>query len=127
MAKYFCDENYTEHSETDEAYKNWLKELIDTERESESIILNALKTKYQEKESLKCFVFSLNNMSPELNQKWHFFISYWGLREYITKYPEKNTDNLTPLINEDEAINRNPFKDCPEGKMWYNYMSSKCR
>lgn len=125
LAKYFIDENHTNHSKGDKAYKEWLKELIDTERESESIILNVLRAKYQTKESLKSFVFSLNEMPPELNQKWHFFISYWGYREYITKYPEKRFDRLKPLINGDEANKGNPFKKCTEGKLWYDHMINK--
>lgn len=122
LAKYFIDDDYTNHSEGDKAYKEWLKELIDTDRESESTILNVLKTKYQTKESLKRFVFSLNGMSRELNQKWHFFISYWGFREYITKYPENNFNRLTSLKSGNEASKGNPFKKCTEGKIWYEQM-----
>lgn len=53
-------------------------------------------------------------MDSKLNQKWHFFIGYWGYREYITKYPETNTDKLSPLKNSNEARSRNPFVQGPE-------------
>lgn len=122
LAKYFIDENYDMHSETDRAYKIWLKEIIGSERENESIILTALKEKYCQKEYLEKFVFSLNNMYPELNQKWHFFIAYWGFREYITKYPKDNTDRLRPLKNVNKVRNGNPFRNCYEGKLWYMYV-----
>lgn len=122
LAKYFIDDTYPIHSKYDADYKNWLKELIEDGRENESIILGALKKVYQNKEDLKKFVFLLDNMSPELNQKWHFFISYWGYREYATKFFPKKIDGITPLINGDEAMKGNPFKGCPEGKLWYECM-----
>lgn len=52
-------------------------------------------------------------------------IGYWGYREYITKYPETNTDKLSPLKNSNEARSRNPFVQCPEGTIWYEYMQNK--
>ncbi len=122
LAKYFLDDNYLKRSKGDEAYKKWLRELIHTKREQESIVLSVLKKKYQTKEYLERFVFLLNGLSPQLNQKWHFFIGYWGLREYITKYPENNSDRLTPLKKGNKAYDGNPFKKCTEGEIWYNCM-----
>lgn len=122
LANYFLGKKDAKYTKTDEAYKKWLKELIDTERESESIILSVLKKKYQTKEELYEFVFLLDDISPELNQKWHFFISYWGYREFITKYPEKCTAGLTPLTNGNEAGRANPFNKCTEGRIWYEVM-----
>lgn len=137
LAKYFIDDTYPIHSKYDADYKNWLKELIEDEKENESIILDALKKDYQNKEDLKKFVFLLDNMSPELNQKWHFFISYWGYREYVTREyfarrnecdnPNKSDDpkqigGVTLLDKEYVAMEGNPFSKCPEGKLWYECM-----
>lgn len=124
LSQYFINKNYDKHTKADEAYRKWLEELVETEREGESIIVDCLRKKYQNKECLYRFVFLLNKMDSKLNQKWHFFIGYWGYREYITKYPETNTDKLSPLKNSNEARSRNPFVQCPEGTIWYEYMQN---
>lgn len=124
LANYFINDD-KKHTRCDECYKNWLNDLISSGKERESIILNCLKKEYKTKEALRKFVFSLNGLSPEYNQKWHFFISYWGYREYVTKYPNNNFDKITPLNQYFEAINQNPFKRCTEGKLWYTYMKEK--
>lgn len=125
LSHYFINKNYDKHTKSDEAYRKWMKELIDTEREGESIIVDCLRKEYQNKECLYRFVFLLNKMDPKLNQKWHFFIGYWGYREFITKYPETNIDKLSPLKNGNEARKGNPFKKCPEGTIWYEYIQNK--
>ena len=119
LAKYFLDDTYCRHSELDEAYKNWLRDLIEERREKDSIILSVLNEKYSEKENITKFIFSLNGIPPELNQKWHYYIAYWGLREYVTKHPEKNKEKLNGLKDGYEASRGNPFKKCQEGKIWY--------
>ena len=77
LSQYFINKNYDKHTKADEAYRKWLEELVETEREGESIIVDCLRKKYQNKECLYRFVFLLNKMDSKLNQKWHFFIGYW--------------------------------------------------
>ena len=89
LAKYFLDDNYLKRSKGDEAYKKWLRELIHTEREQESIVLSVLKKMYQTKDCLEKFVFLLNGLSPQLNQKWHFFHRVLGVKRVYYKISRK--------------------------------------
>ena len=116
LAKYFQNKGANEDS-IDEFYKTWLSEQIEKDKGCESFVLSCLKINYTTKEALSDFVFLTNYSRPELNQKWHFFISYWGLREYATLHPEKNiaANPITPLRK--GFIQR---IDCPELKYWYN-------
>ncbi|MBR5545212.1 MAG: hypothetical protein IKU66_07030 [Clostridia bacterium] len=118
---------------TDKLYKMWLKNLIDNGRENESIVLSCLKEEYQKKykdkykEELKNFVFLVNDEKPELNQKWHYFISYWGYKEFYTKLFDKELTKLNmdfePLSKEFTELDK-VFK-CEELLEWYKYALSQ--
>lgn len=132
LAKYFKDEKEN-HSFTDVCYKMWLKNLIDNGREKESIVLSCLKEEYEKKyqdkdadeakakikEELRSFVFLVHDEKPELNQKWHFLISYWGYIEFITLF---KIDNKIRSLYERTKIG-NAFletkRSCPELRIWY--------
>ena len=129
LAKYFKDEKEN-HSFTDVCYKMWLKNLIDNNREEESIVLSCLKEEYEKqhkdkaeaeakaqvKEDLRNFIFLVNEENPEYNQKWHFFISYWGYIEFVTLFYIKN--EIKPLY--ERKILGNRFY-CKELKKWYEF------
>ena len=119
------DKTAASKSDPDQAYKEWLEGLLEDGREADSIVLTALKRHYGEKK-LADFVFLQGEKNPEYNQKWHFFISYWGYREFVTKYPEKN-NKLKPFQNGDEASDGNPFQRCTEGKIWYESARTRIR
>ncbi len=132
LAKYFINEYYTYSdqkilypTESDRNYKKWLKKLIIEENDTseKSIVLNVLKKQYLTKEELENFVFlnsEADKRNPELNQKWHYFISYWGYREYATRHPEavNETEGIKLLENNYEAHNGNIFGQCEEGRIW---------
>ena len=127
LAKYFKDEKEN-HSFTDVCYKMWLKNLIDNNRVEESIVLSCLKEEYEKKykdkdeakakakikEDLINFVFLVNEEKPEYNQKWHFFISYWGYIEFVTLF---NIECGIKTLYERKKVGNN-FR-CTELKTWY--------
>lgn len=110
---------------TDVEYYKWIKGVLDNEKTEDSIVLTTLCEKYSTMEELKKFVLEFGGMSPKFNQKWHFFIAYWGLREFVTKYPDKNKDRISELQSGYTAYNRNPFQNCKEGKIWYENTNVK--
>ena len=58
-----------------------------------------------------------------VESKVAFFHRVLGVkRTYITKYPENNSDRLTPLKKGNKGYDGNPFKKCTEGEIWYNCM-----
>lgn len=116
LAKYFQNKGANEDS-IDECYKMWLSNLIDEGKENESIVLSCLKEKYTTQDALRNFVFLTNSTEPELNQKWHYFISYWGLKEFVTRNPNKNYKNITPL-NQNPRYIHNGYIRCKELKLW---------
>ncbi len=119
LANYFRGKD-AEIDDADESYKQWLNDLIENDMEKESIVVSALKEHYSNKEDLRKFVFDLDDIPAKLNQKWHFLISYWGYREYVTKYPESNKEGkINPIITTSWKKG-NPFRGCPEGKIWYD-------
>ena len=118
LAKYFKNES-ERPDPVDENYKKWLTKLIDKGEESKSIVLTCLQERYTTKEELKNFVFLANDEKPELNQKWHYFISYWGLKEFVTRYPNKNYKSITPL-NQNARYIHNGYIRCKELKYWCN-------
>ena len=122
LALYFLDENKNIKlaSESDKCYKKWLEDLIKNDKESESVVLSLLKKEYQNKADLEKFIFALNGLDIELNQKWHFFISYWGYREYVTLYPENNCG--FPVIKDNIY---NPFQ-CKELNTWCDLSKIRC-
>ena len=120
LANYFMDEN-SKHDPTDVLYKQWIKEIFKNNSWKESVVLQTLLEECynNDKDKLETFIFKLEYVSPRLNQKWHFFISYWAYREFVTcchpkcKIPEiTNPNNVRPT---------NPFRWCVEGKIWYEY------
>ena len=127
LAHYFKNTEYGHPTKTDIAYREWLDDIIINEKYNDSIVVKGLRRKYKSKEELYNFIFLKNDQDLKLNQKWHFFISYWGLREFVTKFPQKNYDRISPLTITDDGKdyiafrnNRsNPFTRCTEGKIWY--------
>ena len=118
LGEYFRG-NDAKKVDADESYKQWLDDLIENDKVKESIVLAALNKHYGNKEDLRKFVFDLDDIPAKLNQKWHFFISYWGYREYVTKYPESNKKGKISPITTKTWKKGNPFNGCPEGKIWY--------
>ena len=125
LAKFFRGSN-SDSSKYDMKYMEWLKDLIDNDKEDESIILSTLKV-YYNKDELKRFVFELDDMDPRYNQKWHYFISYWGYREFatfITKEYNKKVAGISIFKNDDEVHNGKLFQ-CEELKIWLNKAKNK--
>lgn len=112
LAKYF-KYGVGNPSFIDICYKMWMANLIYKGRETESIVLSCLKEKYK-KEELENFVFLKNNEKPEYNQKWHFFISYWGYIEFVTLF---NIECEIKTLYERKKVGNN-FR-CTELKTWY--------
>lgn len=126
LAKYFQDKGENEDY-IDKCYREWLSTEIENYENCESIVLSCLKGKYNTKEKLKNFVFLVNDEKPELNQKWHYFISYWGLREYATRYPENNIAKkpITVLKENAQSICDRPKNYVEELLKWYEYALSQ--
>lgn len=117
LALYFKNDGHSKYSELDVAYKSWLAELIEKGEEENSVVLTCLKECYKQKDELRDFVFLSNYEKPQYNQKWHFFISYWGYREFVTIF---NYTGVTTLkANCKKSNPTNPFKSCKEGQLWY--------
>lgn len=123
LARYFKNDDFN-HSKLDAEYKTWIVSMLDQEWEKDidSVVLNGLKKFYNSKEELERFIFLKDYIDDklQLNQKWHFFISYWCYREFITK-TYKSCSHVKELTDNFEAVNRNPFTHCKEGKLWYNF------
>lgn len=118
--------------EGDIEYKKWLKDIIEEWNLEKSIVLKKLSEVYTTKSELEEFVFlkgETDKQHPEYNQRWHFFISYWGYREFHTRRPEVEVSSeITELAYDGTnyiANKRSPFLKCPEGKLWFNYCKEK--
>ena len=137
LAKYFIEETYKYKTAGDIKYKHWLKDIIDGGEFEKSIVLKKLSEFYTKAE-LEKFVFledEADKEHPEYNQKWHFFISYCGYREFATRYPEaKVKKNEASPLTVIETGNKkkymickgSPFTGrypCHEGILWYNHFN----
>lgn len=125
LAKYFKGDEKANYNEYDEKYKEWLSEQIPKGEKSDSTIISCLSNRYTTEEELRDFVFLTNCERPEFNQKWHYFISYWGYREFATQLKGKKPLNITLIDNQDKVMDTCPFKKCVEGAMWYDYIKAK--
>ena len=123
LAKFFKQDSFI-HTKLDLEFKTWITSMLDQEweKDTDSLVLNSLKKFYDSKEKLVRFIFleDYTEDNLQLNQKWHFFISYWCYREFITK-TNKSCSRVKKLTDNFETINRNPFTHCREGKIWYNF------
>lgn len=95
---------------SDEAYYLYLKNLFDENKEDESEVLKKLKTVYAKKELID-FVFNpyKDDNRSFVSQKWHFYISYYGLKEYWGFIGEKYEWNR-----------KKTYFRCPELVKWDN-------